>query len=50
MPHHVTRRRKPELSAHQKQIRFITRLAVLLCSSLTVVVFWLVSRTGPISH
>jgi len=47
MAQHTTRRRKPELSGHQKQIRFLTRLAVVLCSLVTLAVFWLVNRSGP---
>jgi hypothetical protein len=47
MSHHATRRRKPELSGHQKQIRFLTRLCVVLCSLVTLAVFWLVNRAGP---
>jgi hypothetical protein len=50
MPHHAKRRRKPELSGHQKQIRFFTRLLVVLCSLLTLAVFWFVNHTGPIRH
>jgi len=36
--------RKRSLSAHQKQIRFFTRLAMVICSLLALVVFWLLSR------
>jgi hypothetical protein len=46
MPHRAQYRRKPELSPHQKQIRFFTRLSVVLCSLLTLALFWLVNRTG----
>jgi len=50
MSHRTTRRRKPGLSGHQKQIRFITRLCVVLCSLVTLAVFWLVNRPGPAPH
>jgi len=38
------------LSEHQKQIRFFTRVSVILCSLLTLAVFWLISRTGSVPH
>jgi hypothetical protein len=47
MPHQAIRRRKPALTGHQKQIRFFTRVSVVLCSLLTFAVFWLVNRMGP---
>ncbi|MDR3457705.1 MAG: hypothetical protein P4N60_09680 [Verrucomicrobiae bacterium] len=48
MSHHATRRRKVPLSAHQKQIRFFTRLSVVLCSLLTLAIFWLANHTSLI--
>ena len=50
MPNNAIRRPKPELSGHQKQIRFFTRLSVILCSLITFAVFWLVNRSGPGPH
>jgi hypothetical protein len=50
MSHHAARRRKPELSPHQKQIRFLTRLAVILCSLLTLGIFWFANRSVPMTH
>jgi hypothetical protein len=44
------RRRKPELSGHQKQIRFLTRMLVLICSVMTLAVFWFANRHGSIAH
>jgi hypothetical protein len=49
MPH-ATHRRKPELTGHQKQIRFLTRLAVVICSLVTLAFFWFVNRPGSIHH
>jgi len=50
MAHQTTRRRKPVLSDHQKQIRFFTRLSVVICSLFAVALFWLLSRTSFITH
>ena len=50
MSRHVTRRRKPELSGHQKQIRFLTRMLVLICSLVTLAFFWFANRPGSIAH
>jgi hypothetical protein len=50
MSHHSTHRRKPELSGHQKQIRFFTRMAIILCSLLTLGAFWLANRPVHIVH
>jgi hypothetical protein len=47
---HATRRRKPELSGHQKQIRFLTRLLVVICSLVTLAIFWLANRPGSLPH
>jgi hypothetical protein len=46
----VTRRRKPELSGHQKQIRFLTRLSVVICALFAVAFFWLMNRSSYSSH
>jgi hypothetical protein len=50
MSHQAKRGRKPELSGHQKQIRFLTRLSVIICSLLTLGVYWLANRPVPIAH
>ena len=50
MPDHTPRRRKPVLSGHQKQIRFLTRLSVVMCSLFTLALFWLVNRTSYLTH
>jgi hypothetical protein len=50
MRNHATRRRKPELSGHQKQIRFFTRVCVVLCSLVTLAVLWVVNHAGPVHH
>ena len=50
MPDNATRRRKLELSDHQKQIRFFTRLSVVICSSVVFVFFWFMSRSNFITH
>jgi hypothetical protein len=43
-------RRKPFLSAHQKQIRFFTRLAVAICAVLALALSWWLSRPGYHLH
>lgn len=50
MGHHHTRRGKPSLSEHQKQIRFFIGLSVGICALVAIVFFWLVSRAGFIPH
>jgi hypothetical protein len=43
-------RRKPVLSAHQKQIRFFTRISVVICALLTAAIFFVVNRPIAIHH
>jgi hypothetical protein len=38
------------LSGHQKQIRFFTRLSVVICTLFAVALFWLLSRNSFITH
>jgi len=47
MQNNNIRRRKPDMSAHQKQMRFFTRVALCLGFAFIFMVFWLVNR--PIS-
>ncbi len=47
---HTTYRRKPVLSFHQKQIRFLTGLSMGVCTLFVVVIFWLVNRSSFILH
>jgi len=39
-------RRKPILTEHQKQIRFLTGLLMGICALFAAAFFWLVSRPG----
>jgi len=39
-------RHKPNLSEHQKQIRFFTRLSLVVAVALAVLVFWLLNRSS----
>jgi hypothetical protein len=50
MAYQTTRRRKPVLSEHQKQIRFFTRLSVVLCALFALALLWLLNRTSFITH
>jgi hypothetical protein len=50
MGNHHTRRGKPSLSLHQKQIRFFIGLSVGICALFAIVFFWLVNRPGFIPH
>jgi hypothetical protein len=50
MPSNTIRRRKPMLSAHQKQIRFFTRLALCTGFLLVAGIFWLVNRASYSPH
>ena len=45
-----SRRRKPDLSLHQKQMRFFTRVAVCVAFGFIFCVFWLVNRPGYPTH
>jgi hypothetical protein len=38
------RRRKPVLSAHQKEIRFLTGLSIIVSLLCVAGIFWLVNR------
>jgi hypothetical protein len=44
-----TRRRKPELSAHQKQMRFLTGLVLVVGLTTFAVAFWFYSRAGHLA-
>jgi hypothetical protein len=46
---HTPRRRKPERSAHQKQIRFLTGLAMAVGLLLFAAVFWYFNHSGFIA-
>jgi hypothetical protein len=50
MGSHHTHREKPNLSLHQKQIRFFIGLFVGICALLAIAFFWLVSRLSSIPH
>ena len=50
MPNHEPRRSKPARSAHQKQIRFLTGLAVFISLLLVTAMFWLLNRTSLSMH
>ena len=50
MSQHAIHRRKPELSAHQKQMRFLTGLSMFVCMLVAVLLFWAVNRPNFISH
>ena len=44
MPNQLAHRRKPELSPHQKQMRFLTALGTVLCAAVFAAMLWLVNR------
>jgi hypothetical protein len=44
MANQLAHRRKPELSAHQKQMRFLTGLGMVVCMVLFAAMLWLVNR------
>jgi len=46
MTYHDIRRRKPILSAHQKQIRFLTGLAGFISFLFVAAIFWVLNRPG----
>jgi hypothetical protein len=50
MANNSTRRRKPDLSAHQKQMRFFTRLSVFMGFVFIAAIFWLVNRSSLGRH
>jgi len=50
MSQFAIQRRKRSLSAHQKQMRFFTGLAVMACSLVAAVFFWYLSRPGFVIH
>jgi hypothetical protein len=50
MSQHAIHRRKPALSAHQKQIRFLTGLSMAVCTLMAGLLFWAVNRPSYISH
>jgi hypothetical protein len=45
MSNPLTHRRKPELSGHQKQMRFLTGLGIGLCAVGFGAVLWLVNHS-----
>ena len=45
MPNQLAHRRKPERSAHQKQMRFLTGLGMVVCTMLLAALLWLVNRS-----
>ena len=44
------RRRKLVLSLHQKQMRFFTRLSVVVYSLSTLALLWFLNRPGLVGH
>jgi len=50
MPYQCIRRRKPAPSAHQKQIRFLTGLSMLIGFLFAAAIFWLVNQASFISR
>ncbi len=42
----ATRRKKPELSLHQKRIRFLTGLSIIVGFLITAAFFWLVNAAS----
>jgi hypothetical protein len=46
MSNQVVHRRKRSLSAHQKQMRFFTALAIVGCGLLAGGLFWLLNQIG----
>lgn len=43
MSYHISHRKKPDLSAYQNEIRFLTGLAVFISFLLAVAILWLVN-------
>jgi|GEM_PF-5786439 hypothetical protein len=50
MPSRRTQKRKPTLSAHQREIRFFTRLSVFAGILLFGAFFWFLNRPGFHTH
>jgi len=50
MSHYPIYRRKPVLSLHQKQIRFLTGLSVIICSLFGFAFFWMVNWLSYTVH
>ncbi|HTB85045.1 MAG TPA: hypothetical protein VK742_15430 [Candidatus Sulfotelmatobacter sp.] len=48
-PARTRRRPKPELSAHQKQMRFFTCLAMAVGFILFAAIFWFINRTSLVT-
>ena len=46
----IAHRRKPELSGHQKQMRFLTGLSMAFCCMAFAAMLWYVNRPGLPSH
>jgi hypothetical protein len=46
IPNNDARRKKPTLSAHQKQMRFFTGLALFISLLFVAAVFWFLNRAG----
>jgi hypothetical protein len=43
MPNQLAHRRKPELSGHQKQMRFLTGLGMVIVTVIFAAMLWLVN-------
>ncbi|MDR3460397.1 MAG: hypothetical protein P4N60_23455 [Verrucomicrobiae bacterium] len=50
MSNQVAPRRKRSLSAHQKQMRFFTGLALTGCAVLAAALFWYLNRPGFVAR
>jgi hypothetical protein len=50
MTYRAAHRHKPKLSGHQKQMRFLTGLAMLFCSLLFAAMLWYVNRPGLLTR
>jgi hypothetical protein len=46
MSSQVTLKRRPVLSAHQKQMRFFTGLSIGVCGLIALALFWYLSWSG----
>jgi hypothetical protein len=44
MPNCTIHPKKPETSLHQKQMRFLTGLSLIVCSAFFLALFWLMNR------
>jgi hypothetical protein len=46
MPYHNIRRKKRNLSEHQKRIRFLTGLSIFMVFAFMVTIFWIANRSS----